>query len=217
MDRFRQVYGELLGNGYYMEKDLIPIAPAAHYTIGGIATNLWGQTTLPCLFACGEVAATGLHGANRLASNSLLEGVVFGRRVAQAINQGFPVIHSLISRKAVVDGTILHHRCDTKKLGITLDKVAGVVRKGESMCSALKVLQQEENRDSSYVTSIQEYHGYNACQLAELVLKAALLRCESRGTHYREDYPEKKDADFSKHVVQQWGKGSVLHEQVSIR
>ncbi len=217
MDRFRQVYGELLGNGYYMEKDLIPIAPAAHYTIGGIATNLWGQTTLPCLFACGEVAATGLHGANRLASNSLLEGVVFGRRVAQAINQGFPVIHSLIRRKAMIDGTILRHWCDTKKLGITLDKVAGVVRKGESMCSALKVLQQEENRDSSYVTSIQEYHGYNACQLAELVLKAALLRCESRGTHYREDYPEKKDADFSKHVVQQWEKGSVLHEQVSIR
>ena len=114
----------------------------------------------------------------------------------------------------MIGGTILHHRCDTKKLGITLDRVAGVVRKGDSMRSMLIELQQEENSDSSYVSSIQ---GYNACQLAELVLKAALLRCESRGTHYREDYPEKKDADFSKHVVQQWGKGSVLHEQVSIR
>jgi L-aspartate oxidase len=216
MDRFRQISAELLQNGYDVEKDLIPIAPAAHYTIGGIATNLWGQTTLSHLFACGEVAATGVHGANRLASNSLLEGVVFGRRVAEVINQDFPVNH-LMGRKAAVEGEIMRHKCDTQNLGIALDRVAGVVRKGESMGSVLTDLQQTVEDSSSQVTGIQGYHEYNTWQMAQLVLTAALLRCESRGTHYRVDYPEKNNADFAKHVVQQWGRRAVLNEQVSVR
>jgi len=161
------------------------------------------------------VAATGVHGANRLASNSLLEGVVFGRRIAQVINQDFPVNH-LVDGEAAIEGEIMRHRCDTENLGIDLDRVAGVVREGESMSSVLMGLQQTVE-DSSLQTSIQEYHEYNTWQLAQLVLKAALLRCESRGTHYREDYPEKNDADFSKHIVQQWGRRTALHEQISFR
>lgn len=215
-DRFRQIYAELLENGYCMEKDIIPIAPAAHYTIGGIATNLWGQTTLSHLFACGEVAATGVHGANRLASNSLLEGVVFGRRVAQVINQDFPGSH-LIDREVALEGDAVRYRCDTKKLGIILDRVAGVVRKGDAMSLLLIQLQEKVEGPSSCLTHIQGYQENNACQLAKLVLKAALLRSESRGTHYREDFPERKDGDFSKHITQQWGRRAVFNEQISVR
>jgi L-aspartate oxidase len=216
MDRFRQVSAELLQNGYDMGKDLIPIAPAAHYTIGGVTTNLCGKTTLSHLFACGEVAATGVHGANRLASNSLLEGIVFGRRIADAINQDFPTNY-LMNRKAAIEGEMMHPRCDTQKLGIILDRIAGVVRTGESMRSVLIELQETVTDPSSQVPGIQEYHEYNTCLLAQLVLKAALLRCESRGTHYRKDYPERNDADFAKHIVQQWGRRTVFHESVSIR
>lgn len=215
MDRFRQVYAELLQNGYHMEKDLVPISPAAHYTIGGVAANLWGQTTLAHLFACGEVAATGLHGANRLASNSLLEGVVFGRRVARAISHDFPD-NPLVAREKAIAGGTIRDRWDRKKLGISLDRVAGVVREGDSMSSALMELSSKEAEPSSYVASSREYQDYNACQLAKLLLTAALLRSESRGTHYRVDYPEKNN-DFSKHVVHQWNRRAVLHEQVSFR
>lgn len=209
-DRFRQVSVELMNNGYSLAKDMIPIAPAAHYTIGGIATDLWGRTTIKQLFACGEAAATGVHGANRLASNSLLEGVVFGRRVARVIGEDFSSNgHLRLRQGGTIGGNRLRYKYDTQALGILLDKAAGVVRKGELMSAALTRLRQQEENTSSY-NSITEYQGYNACQLAELLLKAALLRCESRGTHYREDYPERKDADFSRHIIQQWGKRSVL-------
>lgn len=208
-DRFRQVYSELAENGLFMEKDQIPIAPAAHYTIGGIATDLWGKTTVPGLYACGEAAATGVHGANRLASNSLLEGVVFGRRVAQNVGQKFPAGRTL-KKVAAIDREVTTYRQDTKRLGRILDRVAGVVRKGEDMKWALKGLQQKGVGTRASLASIQEYQTSNAYQLAELLLEAALLRCESRGTHYREDYSKKNDADFNKHVIQQWERRTAL-------
>lgn len=205
-DRFRQVYAELVRNGYYMERDLIPIAPAAHYTIGGVLTDLWGKTTLPHLYACGEAASTGVHGANRLASNSLLEGVVFGRRVAQNINEEFIKIGTVELND--VDGERVCSFADVKKLGQDLAKAAGVIRNGEDLNSLLKALQREVEQNS--MNAILNYQTCNACQLAELLLAAALFRCESRGTHYREDYLARNDDDFNKHVVQQWGRRTTL-------
>lgn len=207
-DRFRQVYSELVRNGYYLERDLIPVVPTAHYTIGGIQTDLLGKTTVPNLYACGEGAATGVHGANRLASNSLLEGVVFGRRVAQGINQDFPKA----ARMALeINGRTTCYGNDAASLGKALERVAGIVRSEEQMRLVLDLLQRGFSDQGSHLErSIEAYHSDNACQLAELLLKAALLRCESRGTHYRVDYPDKNDADFNEHVIHQWGREAVL-------
>jgi L-aspartate oxidase len=187
-ERFRQVYAKLAADGYLLERDLIPVAPAAHYTIGGIMTDLGGRTSVPRLYACGEAAATGVHGANRLASNSLLEGVVFGRRVAAAIGrEPFPrgsgqCLPATGDRRGGGAG-------DADRLGKMLADFAGVVRDGEELGRLLGRLRQG-----------------TAGGLAALVLEAALARRESRGTHYRSDYPAKNDAEFRKHVIQQRGR-----------
>jgi L-aspartate oxidase len=207
-DRFRQVYAELVQNGYYMERDLIPIAPAAHYTIGGILTDLFGKATLSHLYACGEAASTGVHGANRLASNSLLEGVVFGRRVAKTINA--ECNKTDLVAVSDIEGERVWYSTDIKILGQNLARVAGVLRNGEDLNSLLESLKKEVENEKSYLTSVQGYQTCNACQLAELLLEAALFRRESRGTHYRADYLARNDVDFNKHVVQQWGRRVTL-------
>lgn len=207
-DRFRQVYSELTKNNYFMEKDLIPVAPAAHYTIGGIWTDLWGKTTVTNLFACGEAAATGVHGANRLASNSLLEGLVFGRRVAKSIGQG--VADKSHPKLSSIKNHGISYRYDAKTVGLALERVAGVIRIKNEMNLLLNDLRQECTKQEQPTIDLAEYHDFNTCQLAELLLEGALLRCESRGTHYREDYPKKNDAEFNRHIIQQWGKKAAL-------
>lgn len=207
-NRFRQVYSELAKNDLFMEKDLIPIAPAAHYTIGGIQTDLWGRTTIANLYACGEAAATGVHGANRLASNSLLEGIVFGRRVAKTINResSKPVSNCLLFSAVKQVGKYQQ----ATEVGAALERVAGVIRRGRDMEAFLTELQQSAVMQGKPLADSKDYHDFNACQLAELLLEAALFRCESRGTHYREEYPQKNDHEFKQHIIQQWGKKAVM-------
>ncbi|MDR7867112.1 MAG: L-aspartate oxidase [Sporomusaceae bacterium] len=205
--RFRHVYGELAENGLLLERDLIPVAPAAHYTIGGIKTDLWGRTTVASLYACGEAAATGVHGANRLASNSLLEGVVFGRRTAAHINgvRGVPrTVGGFSPGGVATPGRAL------PGLGARLDRVAGVVRRGEELAATLDWLRAGGAGMPVSAADRPACHTVNACQLAELLLAAALLRTESRGVHYREDYPAKNDEAFRRHSLQQWGRKAVI-------
>lgn len=207
-DRFRQVYPELAQNGYLLERDLIPVAPATHYTIGGIRTDLCGRTTVPGLYACGECAATGVHGANRLASNSLLEGVVFGRAVAQALAGEAPRGSSPAVR--LPGGDCCAWGGDAAALGLALDRAAGVVRREEEMTALLERLRQQRCGVAAAPGDVEAYQACNAHQLAELLLEAALLRRESRGTHYRLDYPAKDDVHFHRHSLQQWGKKAVI-------
>ena len=203
--RFRQVSAKLAADNYRLERDLIPVAPAAHYTIGGILTDLDGKTAVPRLYACGEAAATGVHGANRLASNSLLEGVVFGRRAAKAIGGENPPRQSgwrPPATRAWRGGAA----GDAALLGQAIADLAGVVRNGEEIGRLLGHLRQMPASAGLPPPEAAAYRADNALQLTELVLEAALARRESRGTHYRRDYPAKNDAEFRKHIIQQQGK-----------
>ncbi|MCE5287517.1 MAG: L-aspartate oxidase [Pelosinus sp.] len=201
MNRFKQVYAELARNNIAMEQELIPIAPAAHYTIGGIRTDLWGKTNIAGLYACGEAAATGVHGANRLASNSLLEGIVFGRRAAKIINGGTfnTRLSSFIYKSTKKRQGSLP---DISLLRDKLEDVAGVARRGQQLKETLNWLQDVSVLDYQ---EKQAYRVKNAYQLAKLLVQGALMRQESRGGHYRYDFPEKDDSHFKKHIIQQWG------------
>ena len=169
-------------------KEPIPIAPAAHYHMGGVLTDASGRTTLPGLWACGEVASTGAHGANRLASNSLLEAVVFGTRVAQDIahvlppsagtTQDFEPLPSAPHRAAP--------RADDAAVELlrrTMTDDVGVIRDAKSLRAALRTiaaLEAEAGEDRRFA---------NMLIAAKLIAAAALKREESRGAHFRSDYP----------------------------
>lgn len=209
VDRFRQVYSRLAENDCFMERDLIPVAPAAHYAIGGIFTDLWGRTTIPNLYACGETAATGVHGANRLASNSLLEGIVFGRRAAQDING--TEVGKLLSVPSIKCCS-LQYMTGSRELEKELDSVAGVVRNGQEMSALLKKVRENVSTRAAY-ESIIDYQDHNACQLAILLLEGALLRTESRGTHFRADYPHKDEMFSEKHIIHRWGREAILYDE----
>ncbi len=188
-DRFPTVFSLASAAGINPVTDLIPVAPAAHYHMGGIATDCNGRTSLPGLWACGEVAATGLHGANRLASNSLLEGLVFGARAALDIA-------ALCNKPGMqhttpADDEPQFETYDAPELAFIVLRLreimslyAGVVRNENGLRMALAELDDlmvQAGQRSARVS--------NMLVAARLICQAALRRRESRGGHYREDYP----------------------------
>lgn len=188
--------------GVDIEKDLIPIAPAAHYMMGGIETDTWGRTNLDGLYACGEAACTGLQGANRLASNSLLEGLVFGRRVATIIGKTrLPQADSSIYwQEESLDETPLEfvaediHRSETimsRYLGITRNASQLIYGK-QKLLSLAKIYEGS----AAHTPEELDLRARLTCDL--LIVDAALRRQESRGAHYRSDFPEKKET-YRKH------------------
>jgi L-aspartate oxidase len=168
-------------------KEPIPIAPAAHYHMGGVLTDSSGRTTLPGLWACGEVASTGAHGANRLASNSLLEAVVFGARVAEDITRVLP--DAARKRQDVGPLPPVSHRegpgdeAAVKLLRRTMTDEVGVIRDAESLRIALRTIATLE------AEAAEDRRFANMLIAAKLIAAAALKREESRGAHFRSDYP----------------------------
>lgn len=192
--RFPSVCRFLAGYGIDPSVDWIPVTPVAHYMIGGVTSDLEGRTSLRGLYACGEVASTGVHGANRLASNSLLEGLVFGERVARQLGHpvaGGPASPGRIVRLDVRAGA---GRSDVRG---AIDRVrdllwddVGIVRSGTGLRGALDELEgigaeTEPARAKDLPGPVA-----NAVLTASLVARAALTRTESRGAHYRSDYPK---------------------------
>jgi len=195
--------------GIDITKDKIPVAPAAHYCMGGIMTDAYGRTDLEGFYACGEAACNGIHGANRLASNSLLEGLVFGRRIAVELssrilngalkNTGIPE-HLYYERKTaepLKDADIL--KSELRKL---MTEKVGIIRDEEKLKEALTQVQEikKETENKAFIT-IEHWEFINMLTLSELVIKSALIRRESRGAHYRADYPQTDDVNFRKNTI----------------
>ena len=187
--RFPTIVASTRAAGVDPATELIPVAPAAHYASGGVRTDLHGQTSIPGLYACGEVACTGVHGANRLASNSLLEGLVFSRRIADDIVRDLPPQAEPVAPTGepgwVVDPAI---RGDLQR---SMTRGAGVLRSADSLAATAKELSRlGEQRGTPHNAA---WEATNLLTVAATLVASAAERRETRGCHWREDYPNALD------------------------
>jgi L-aspartate oxidase len=213
--RFPRIGSTLRAYGLELARDWIPVRPAAHYIMGGVWTDLQGHTSLRRLYAAGETACTGVHGANRLASNSLLEGLVFGARAGRAMVRE-------ARRRAGASPSLKNERGDTQdarqlneavpRLQTLMWKAAGIIRNGEDMAAALERLQGSFPAAEDCATNAGPEDSRTAiewCSLrtvAETILTCALAREESRGAHFREDFPQRNPELDGHHSFLQRGK-----------
>jgi L-aspartate oxidase len=182
-EHFPGIFAECMSRAIDPRTQRIPVTPAAHYTIGGVATDEHGRTTTPGLWACGEVAATGLHGANRLASNSLMEAAVFGTRVAadiMAANAPRARLTALRAARPIAFANDL--AAQIAPLRHAMSEHAGVVRDRDGLETLLALSERLERQPG-------DPRVRDAALVARLVAQAALARRESRGAHFRSDYP----------------------------
>jgi L-aspartate oxidase len=196
-ERFPGIFALCAARGIDPRKDLIPVTPAAHYMMGGIVTDLIGHSSMPRLYAVGEVARTGVHGANRLASNSLLEGLVFAERVARDLSNVAP-----LKTEPVVKQWQVPPLADRGAAHVAAERIRGVMwkhaaitRTANGLRTALGELTEIEQRLPAGATE-----EVNLVQTARLICEAALLRKESRGGHYRSDFPRAKSVWRGRHI-----------------
>ncbi len=193
--RFPRIYETCLRYGIDLTKDQAPVHPAAHYAMGGVRTDLDGRTNLPRLFAAGEVAATGVHGANRLASNSLLEGVVFGARAGRAMRELADAPHPA---RAPLPEPEFPELTESELRELTW-RYCGIIRSGEGLQRACERLASLPRRHCPEPNRLL-FELRNMVQVAWLIARCALARKESRGAHFRTDYPEKRP-EYQKHSL----------------
>ncbi len=204
--RFPTIYRTCKEAGLDLTCDNIPVAPAAHYFMGGIKTDLNAATNIPGLWAAGEVASTGVHGANRLASNSLLEGVVFGCRAAvdaaKFVKTGPGLSRDLTpsdpERVTASRGKVEGHKHFIKKL--MWDQV-GIIRSGKGLEKAKKELEVLIRTLGNSASSMEESELRNMALVGSLITRAALERKESRGAHFRTDYPGRDESCWSRRLT----------------
>ena len=252
--RFPNIFNKLKDNGLDLNSDLIKVSPAAHYLNGGIKTNLDGETNIKGIYACGETAATGAHGANRLASNSLIEGLVFGFRIYESILNKIKNIEDLSERnnvkepfddkekikgmfqKIIEDELSLNQAsfagCTNGQAKYTdrdfpknlkqasLDEIenhklrlrhmmtnrVGILREGSRLKKVLEFVDSHICDVSLYNRKEREPSEFlNMLYVARLIITAAIIRTESRGTHQRCDYPQTDDINWKKHIIEKAG------------
>ncbi|WMX46433.1 L-aspartate oxidase [Streptomyces roseicoloratus] len=203
--RFPTILAACRAHGIDPVTEPVPVAPAAHYASGGVRTDLHGRTTVPGLYACGEVACTGVHGANRLASNSLLEGLVFAERIAADITahgprrSGPPV---LAAEPTVLPLIGPEARREIQRI---MTGGAGVLRSAASLSAAADALEglrldAEEERKAAE-PGVDAWETTNLLCVARVLVAAAGEREETRGCHWREDFPDRDDRDWGRHLV----------------
>lgn len=201
--RFPTIYSYCLAYGLDLASDWIPVAPAMHYMMGGVETDLNGETNIKRLFACGEVSSTGVHGANRLASNSLSEAIVFGRRIVEKISKlttelETPHIVMTQERSTPSMQHVVERRLKLQKIML---RYVGLKRTSEGLEKGLDELMRQMSIFNTQLTEREEFEFANLLTCALLAAQSALYRKESRGGHYREDYPVRDDENWSKHTV----------------
>lgn len=204
--RFPQIYRFCLENGIDITREWIPVAPAAHYMIGGVRVNSWGETSVPGLFAAGESACTGAHGANRLASNSLLEVLVFGKRIIEKtgrMGDKEPVEASQSARthRRIIPAKPAHDAQipSLSQLQKLLWDKAGIIRNREGLTEAAAILAAWQE-SLPLAEDRQTYELANLVLGGSLMVEAALIREESRGAHLRSDFPCSLP-EWRKHIV----------------
>jgi len=228
--RFPRIFSTCQSYGLDITSDLVPVRPAAHYAMGGVKTDLWGRSTLPALYAAGEAAATGVHGANRLASNSLLEGLVFGARAGVAMAEDAnSKKKAAAANNPLTEAKAAHyHPAERGKyatgnpgqskhannpgrhapagkpspvleqIRTLLWKDVGIIRNGRDLTLAMEQLGafgvERPTKPSRRACEL-----YNIWTLGQLIARSALAREESRGSHYRSDFPFHNEEKFQKH------------------
>jgi L-aspartate oxidase len=221
-ERFPTISAICRKYGLDLAKDLLPVAPAAHYCMGGVLTDSYGRTTVTGLFAVGEVACTGVHGANRLASNSLLEGLVFGLRLADGLagimaestqaasRQALTIpVYDDLSREEVLRSVKLDHesilqmRREIRRL---MWKYVSLQRDQQGLLEATQQLDNLQNRmqangSAQRNNQVEWLETVNMLKIAELVIAAASQRRESRGSHWRHDYPAPNELLAGRHYA----------------
>jgi L-aspartate oxidase len=224
--RFPRIYATCMSYGLDLATDMAPVCPAAHYMMGGVQTDLWGRTSIPGLYAAGETADTGVHGANRLASNSLLEGLVFGARSGQAMLADAPAAKgkhpalpgSPAPKPDATPGTPISRLASSSsssssappkpsaadealaKIRDLMWRHVGIMRGGKELSATIDFLAKmhlpiPDRRDRA------DHELVNLHALATLMARSALAREESRGSHYRSDFPYRDDDLFQKHSL----------------
>ncbi|MFH2049859.1 MAG: FAD-binding protein, partial [bacterium] len=213
IERFPNIYQQCLNRGFDITERPVPVVPAAHYSCGGVLSNINGQTVLPGLYVAGEVAMTGMHGANRLASNSLLEAVVMAKQ-ASVVSSEFAKVVDISSMKPMIDGlastlkapsekVLLAH--DRRQLNRVMSDFVGIVRDVELLNVALEKVQQIKSAIEEYYYATPATYDVvelrNLATVADLIIRSALMRKESRGLHYVEEFPNKNDAYLKNTVI----------------
>jgi L-aspartate oxidase len=193
-ERFPSITRACLDLGLDWAVDPIPVTPAAHYWMGGIRTDLWGRTSVPGLFAVGEVACTGVHGANRLASNSLLESLVFAARSVRVLGDPFPEVHN--GAPVALEPTTGEAEFTRGELQELLWRYVGVSRDASGLTEAAETLASWRPRGDT----VSDREDTNLLELARVIVAAALAREESRGAHYRTDFPSLSES-FAHHIA----------------
>lgn len=202
--RFPTIYETCLQYGLDLTSDWIPVAPAAHYMMGGVRTDLNGETNIQRLFACGEASSTGVHGANRLASNSLSEAIVFGKRIVDRIEQ-LPELQAseqsiayMADRHDLPIQAVVERRLKLQKLMV---RYVGLTRSGDGLLKGIDEMRRQLSFFQSCLTRREEYEFANMLTCGMLMAESAYHREESRGGHYREDYPDRDDVNWHKHTL----------------
>jgi L-aspartate oxidase len=196
--RFPTILESCRQHGIDPAHELIPVAPAQHYASGGVRTDLDGRASIPGLYAAGEVACTGVHGANRLASNSLLEGLVFPERIVAALAAGLPPRRDPVARPAHPG---LVAAADRRPMQQLMADGVGVLRSAASMAQAIAGLAGLVVGDEAAGRSTEAWEATNLHAVASVLAAHALAREETRGSHWREDFPDVDDARWRVRLV----------------